>query len=335
MKISLTLLLILFLPFQLYSQEKNPIIDMHLHANRIADFSQLVSPPPIPHCVPMTDYPIPEPGVAWWEIFQNPEPPCDAIWSPMNDEDLMNHTFELLEKHNIVAAVTSGPEIAKWKLNDPDRIIPALDYSPVPGAPSVDSLRAWFMRGDFVVLGEITAQYDGFRADSPEMEPLWALAEELDFPVNIHIGTGPVGAPYIVWPNYRAALHSPLQLEEILLRHPGLRVSVGHAGWPMLDDILALLWTHPQVYVDISVINWALPREEFHRYLQRIVESGFGKRVLFGSDQMVWPDAIDIAIEAVETADFLSEEQKRDIFYNNAARFLRLSEEEIYKQNYH
>ena len=329
MKILCCSLLLILIPFSLLSQNGKPIIDMHLHAHRIADFSGLVSPPPIPHCIPMTDYPIPEPGVTWWEIFQNPEPPCNAIWSPINEEDLMSHTFELLEKHHIVAAVTSGPAIAKWREKDPVRMIPALGYSPVSGAPSIDSLRAWYMRGDFAVLGEITPQYDGFRADGPEMEPVWELAEELDFPVNIHIGTGPVGAPYLAWPNYRAALHSPLQMEEVLLRHPNLRVYIGHAGWPMLDDMLAVLWTHPQVYVDISVINWALPRKEFHRYLQRIVESGFGKRILFGSDQMVWPDAIEIAIESIESADFLSEEQKRDIFYNNAARFLRLSEEEI------
>jgi predicted TIM-barrel fold metal-dependent hydrolase len=35
------------------------------------------------------------------------------------------------------------------------------------------------------------------------------------------------------------------------------------------------------------------------------------------------PVAIDIAIEGIRSADFLSEEQKRDIFYNNAVRFLR------------
>jgi predicted TIM-barrel fold metal-dependent hydrolase len=29
-------------------------------------------------------------------------------------------------------------------------------------------------------------------------------------------------------------------------------------------------------------------------------------------------------IEAIETADFLTQAQKRDILYNNAARFLRL-----------
>jgi hypothetical protein len=49
---------------------------------------------------------------------------------------------------------------------------------------------------------------------------------------------------------------------------------------------------------------------------------------MWGSDQMVWPRAIEVAIETIENAPFLSEEQKRDIFYNNAARFLRFTEEE-------
>lgn len=48
------------------------------------------------------------------------------------------------------------------------------------------------------------------------------------------------------------------------------------------------------------------------------------KRIMFGSDQMVWPEAIDVSIAAINEAPFLSAEQKRDILYNNAARFLRL-----------
>jgi hypothetical protein len=58
--------------------------------------------------------------------------------------------------------------------------------------------------------------------------------------------------------------------------------------------------------------------------LRRLVEAGFGKRIMFGSDQMNWPEALPRAIEAIETADFLGQEQKRDILYNNAVRFLRL-----------
>lgn len=40
-------------------------------------------------------------------------------------------------------------------------------------------------------------------------------------------------------------------------------------------------------------------------------------------------------MKTIYTALFLTDEQKRDIFYNNAARFLRLSEEEIAKHYNH
>jgi uncharacterized protein len=41
---------------------------------------------------------------------------------------------------------------------------------------------------------------------------------------------------------------------------------------------------------------------------------------------MIWPQTIGLAIETIDSADFLTEEQKRDILYNNAVRFLRLAE---------
>lgn len=106
-----------------------------------------------------------------------------------------------------------------------------------------------------------------------------------------------------------------------------MRVYVMHAGWPMLDEMIALLFAHPQVYVDVGVISWKIPRAEFHTYLRRLVQAGFGGRVMFGSDQMIWPEALRLAIDGIESANFLSSAQKRHILYNNAARFLRLSSE--------
>ena len=44
---------------------------------------------------------------------------------------------------------------------------------------------------------------------------------------------------------------------------------------------------------------------------------------------MIWPHTIEVAIDTIEKADFLTQEQKRDIFYNNAARFLRLTPQQI------
>lgn len=125
---------------------------------------------------------------------------------------------------------------------------------------------------------------------------------------------------------YRARLHSPLGLEEVLLEHPDLRVYVMHAGWPMLDDMLAVLYAHPQVHVGIGVIVYSRPRADFYRYLQAIVDAGFIDRVLFGSDQMVWPETLERAIQVIEEAPFLDEAQKRAILYENAKRFLRLQD---------
>ena len=64
-------------------------------------------------------------------------------------------------------------------------------------------------------------------------------------------------------------------------------------------------------------------------YLQGIVDAGFADRVMFGSDQMVWPGVIERALAVIEEAPFLSHEQKRGILYDSAARFLRLSKEEV------
>jgi hypothetical protein len=161
------------------------------------------------------------------------------------------------------------------------------------------------------------------------MEPYWALAEELDMPVGIHIGTGPPGVIYLGAERYRARLHSALTLEEVLVKHRRLRVYIMHAGYPMLDDLLAVLYAHPQVYVDVGVIVFTQPRAGFYRFLRGIVDAGFGGRVMFGSDQMVWPGVIERAVAVIQDAPFLDAKQKRDILYNNAARFLRLTDQEI------
>jgi uncharacterized protein len=79
-------------------------------------------------------------------------------------------------------------------------------------------------RGELQVLGEITNQYVGIVPDDPRMEPYWALAEELDIPVGIHIGPGPPGAIYLGATGYRARMQSALTIEEVVVRHPKLRL---------------------------------------------------------------------------------------------------------------
>jgi predicted TIM-barrel fold metal-dependent hydrolase len=85
-----------------------------------------------------------------------------------------------------------------------------------------------------------------------------------------------------------------------------------------------MLYQYPNLYVDVSWIDWYLPRAEFHGFLKRRVDAGCANRIMFGSDQMQWPDTIGLGIEGIESAPFLNLEQKRDILCRNATRFLRL-----------
>jgi predicted TIM-barrel fold metal-dependent hydrolase len=243
----------------------------------------------------------------------------------MTDDELMRQTLDVLERRNILAVTSGLPDfVDKWKAAGKDRIIPALMFWMSPEAPTVDTVRQWLETKRFAVFGEVTNQLVGVSPSDPQFDAYLAVAEELDVPVAIHMAAFPPGAPYMGLSAFKASFGSPFLLEDALVRHPKLRVYVMHAGAPLLEEMIAVMSVHPQVHVDVGAIDWRWPREQFHHYLRGLVDAGFGKRIMFGSDQTIWPDAIELAIDSIEQAPFLSEEQKRDILYNNAARFLRL-----------
>lgn len=276
-----------------------PIIDVHMHA-----FEVVRTPDGKP--IPVPCYPQP--------CRSNPA-------AAKSTEDILRQTLAAMNRYNIVKAFLSGDNLStlgKWVAAAPTRFIP----SPViwgPNRLTVEQLRAEYAAGRLAGLGEIATQYDGLSPNDPALEPYFALAEELNLPVLIH--TLGIGAPL---PGFRSSAGNPLLLEGVLVRHPKLRLFVEDAGYPFLAEMVAMMYQYPQLYADVSTITWIIPREAFHDYLRGLTRAGLGKRVMFGSDQVQWPETIGIAIEAINSATFLTPAQKRDIFYNNAARFLRL-----------
>jgi predicted TIM-barrel fold metal-dependent hydrolase len=281
---------------------RKPIIDMHLHALPADFFGQA--------------------GL--------PNPATGQTSAAITDEAIREATLAALKRYNIVRAATSGPLplVREWHAAAPERILPAVLFA--VGAPGMEvaTLREEFTSGRFVLLGEILAQYQGLTLSDPAYDPYLEMAEEMEIPVALHTGHGPPGATYEGSPAFRAHLGNPLLNEEALARHPKLRIYLMHAGYPFLEETIALLHAHPHVYADLSVINWINQRQDFHRYLRQLLlhadDCHLDKRLMFGSDQMIWPEAIGMAVEGIESARFLTAEQKRDIFCRNAARFLRL-----------
>lgn len=286
-----------------HAQERLPIIDMHLHA-----------------------YPVVQVGD---QGLPNPVTGRPALSA--SDAALLRNTLAEMKKHGIILGVASGApsHVERWRLAAPDRILAAIKVDEVALFPDIAELRASILKGQVSMIGEIQAQHLGLAPDDAALEPYYALAAELDVPVSIHSGIGAPNTPFECCPEFRASLGKPLLLEPVLIAYPGLRVNLMHAGYPFLDQTIGLMTVYPRVYADLGAINWVLPRAEFHRYLNALITAGLGKRLMFGSDQMYWPEVIERAIEGVNSASFLSNDQKRDILYHNAARFLRLSEEEI------
>jgi predicted TIM-barrel fold metal-dependent hydrolase len=290
---------------------QDKIIDIHMHANKLISRSV--------YCPYTTD---PLSGARMFS--KNASLPCEyLLTSPATDDDLIKKAILYITKNNITRAVISGlnmDQVRKWKAALPDVFMMGICD---PVSSGVDSVRNMIKRGEIQIIGELGTQYMGTTLDSPEYEPFMTLAEECDIPVITHCGLGLPGGNS---GKYRVSLGNPLIYEDVLVKHPKLRICLAHAGWPMADEMIALLFNYRNVYVDISYISYCVPKEDFRNYLKRLVDAGFSKRILFGSDLLLWPEVIDLAINSIKTADFLSDQQKQDIFYNNAVRFLKIKQ---------
>ena len=302
-----------------------PVIDMHLHAGRL----NLRTPVPVcPGNQTITYLALdPREIVPAAQLTQCAKP----ILSPTTTAELKNRTIAELRRFNVRRAVLAGrPELVRdWSQDAPGLFIPAAAPTQ-SSALAITALRKLHEAGQAAVFAEIGAQYAGMRADDPKLAAFWALAERLDVPVGIHLGEGMQGqgdGPVVS--AYRASLSSPFQLEDVLRKHRGLRLYVMHAASPLTDEMIAMLFTHATLHVDVAANVWNMPRAQFYDQLKRLVDAGFSRRILFGSDQTIWPQGIGLAIQSIEEAPFLTAEQKRDIFYNNAARFLRLTKQQI------
>lgn len=293
---------LILLSIPTFAQERPPIIDMHMH---IGAPLELPAGAPAP-CLPS---------------------PCIRQGTATaNSAENLKMTLQAMDRYNIVQGFLSHfdlKELREWKDAAPDRFIIS-PFIHVPEEFAPEDLRNEFEAGRLEGIGEIGAQLVGIAPNDPRLEPYFEIAEEFDVPVLIH--TEGIGPPVS---GFRSAAGSPLLLEEVMVNHPDLRIFVENTGYPYLDEMIAMMYQYPQLYGDLSTITWIIPRSAFYDYLKRLIEAGLGKRLMFGSDQMRWPEMIGKAIEAIEEADFLTEDQKRDILFNNAARFLKMDVKEL------
>lgn len=240
-------------------------------------------------------------------------------------------TFAAFKKWNIVKAVVTGnpQSVEEWVVKDSNNrtvrglfIINPTDYG-------LDSVRFEQLVKDkkIEVFGEIGAYYGGTTSSDSIWQPYLRICERYDVPVAVHTGGGDPGGTYSWSPKARLKNGDPYLIEDVLVNYPKLRIYLMHAGgeeWH--EHALRLMAYYPQLYTDIAVMLWVEPNTQraITHFLRNAKHAGYLNRVMFGSDQMIWPHAIEKSILFLNSLRFLTKKDKEDIFYNNAARFLKL-----------
>ena len=254
----------------------------------------------------------------------------DPLMPATSDEEMKNEVVKRIRDFNMTMVAFGDPEVLRSWIAEapPGRIIPGIGISNAT-TMTVEAFRDSLTNGFYKVMAEVAPQYQGISPSDPALDPYFAVAEELNVPVGIHMGTGGNGMTSINNPNYRASLGNPFLLEDLLARHPKLKIWVMHAGYPMLEEMIALMGYHAYVYLDISGFIWSYPLDEIHYYIKRLVQAGFGKRIMYGTDFMMWPRLFETSMGVIEHAQYLSEDQKRDILFNNAVRFFRMDKDQF------
>jgi len=103
---------------------------------------------------------------------------------------------------------------------------------------------------------------------------MYARAEDRGLPVMVHTGTS-------IFPAARCKYGRPMELDDVAVDFPDLRIIMAHGGRPLwMDEAFFVLRRHKNMWLELS----GIPPKKLLDYFPRITE--LGDRVLWGTD---WP----------------------------------------------
>lgn len=161
--------------------------------------------------------------------------------------------------------------------------------------------------------------------EDPSVRDVWEFCAERRLPALIHFGYLGRGGGVVAHPRM-----SPLSLFEVARDFPEIPFIVPHFGAGYWQDLLALCWSLPNVYVDTSGSNQWIRWMPYPLTLEDLFRKAFEtigpERVLFGTDSAAFPRgfAQRYLDEQLRVCYSLgrSESEIAAVFGGNAARLL-------------
>lgn len=125
----------------------------------------------------------------------------------------------------------------------PDRFVGMAGINPISGMEGVRQLERAVRDYGFKA-AHVHPFGFGIPINEREWWPFYAKCAELDIPVVFQVGHSAEFMP--------SACGKPILLDDIAIWFPELRLVGGHTGWPWTEELIAMAWKHPNVYIGVS-----------------------------------------------------------------------------------
>ena len=152
-----------------------------------------------------------------------------------------------------------------------------------------------------------------FDVNDPRLDYLYEKCLERDFPITMHIGSGPIANQFVGFGHF----------DKLIKRFEQLRICVPHMGWTEFEEFLLMMDDHPNMFLDTAVININdnLIDTTYPVTLERLMRHA--DRVCFGSDWPLIHYEYQTALDSVKQFDFPPDTYHK-VMHDNAVRFLKL-----------
>jgi hypothetical protein len=233
--------------------------------------------------------------------------------------------IQLMDEHGVdyacilaeIAPITSGlatNEYVRDFCAASARLIPIATVNPFLHHEPARLLERLVREEDFRGL-KLYPTYAQFYPNDRMLYPVYARAEALGIPVQVHTGSS-------VFRGSRLKYGDPLFLDDVAVDFPDLTLLITHGGRPFwYDRAVALCRLHSNVFIDLA----GLPPQRLLDYFPELPR--LPGKFIFGSDWPGVPKGIAANIAAIRALP-ISDEAKASILGETAARLYRIGEPE-------
>lgn len=202
--------------------------------------------------------------------------------------------------------------VAQAVQKHPDRFFGLAGLDPTEGMRGVRELERAVREYGFIGAHFYPHWYE-LPPDHAKWYPFYAKCCELDVPVQLQVGQSMVYDP-----SYPLrSVGRPITLDAVACDFPELRIIGIHVGIPWTDEMIAMAWKHPNVFIGSDAHSPRYWPQSFVHYIRSYGQD----KVIFGTDFPVLDFARTMAeIEALD----LPEVPKRKFLRDNAIRVYRL-----------